>query len=226
MIITGIKKINTRKFAFDIDGEYAFFLTAQDLMALDLFRKVRDVLGNESEASELNIEISDGAVNSIVREIVLPRGKRYAAELLGGREYTEKSMSDKLKQTGYCEEHAAIILAYLKEKHFISDERYALTQLRFGVNAKSKRKLTEKLRLKGVSEEIIESAFMQVEEELNLQETSTEELGLKQIRKYLDKKLPDEALSDRDRVQKAVAALVRQGYGYGLIKQALAERKE
>ncbi len=226
MKITGIKKINTRKFAFDIDGEYAFFLTGQELMTLGLFVKVRDVLGKEKEAEELDIDISDKAVEKIVHEIVLPRGKRYAAELLGGREYTEKSMTDKLRQVGYSEEQTEIILEYLKEKHYISDERYALTQLRFGVNTKSKRKLTDKLRLKGVSEEMIEAAFNQVEEELSLSETSTEELALQQIRKYLDRKLPDEALSDRDRVQKVVAALMRQGYSYGLIKQAMTERTE
>lgn len=222
MKITKITKINSLKYSFVTDDGASFFLTRQEMTELDLLRTVKAVLGEEKSAEELDIEFSEEAFAKIEREIAIPRGKRYALGLLGDREYSVKSMSDKLKQTGYSEKEIDAIIGFLTDNSYLSDERYAMTVIRFGIRTKSRFKLEQKLKLKGISDELIRECFEKAEEELENTGESSEKFNASQIKRLLEKKLKtEEDFKDHDKVSKAIASLMRKGYRYAEIKEQI-----
>ena len=223
MLITEIRQVNSRKFSFKIVEGENFFLTSTELSDYRLKKPVFDMLDGEKVKSELEVNLPDSVYKTICTETIIPRGERYALSLLSDREYSEFSLKKKLLETGYSENHAEQILDYVKSFNYLDDERYACTFIRNRLNSKSRRYLEQKLLEKGVSKETIQNAFLQISEE---NDEGIEAVGEREksiITKTLNKKLKGVSRDDRDKLTKITSSLLRQGFKYSDINEAINE---
>ena len=136
------------------------------------------------------------------------KAKETAVALLAYKENTEKELYDKLTARGFSKENAAAALAYVVEKHFLSEKRYFLRLVEYCGNVKrfGRRRIMAEIYQKGFSaatvEEYSEEAFGKIDFDENCYEALT-----------LLKK------SDRE---KARAALLRRGYSGDNVRYAFA----
>ena len=219
MQITAIKKIKNRKYGFDIDGKYDFFLTSDELKQLGLFDTV-SMLGDDEE---LDVPIKDSEYEIIIKENVVPRGKRYALGLLSEREYSEKKLTEKLSQTGYCERDIEKIIRYLKDNNFLSDSRFAESYIRLRIESKSRRYIEQKLFQKGISPECVRESFDNIEAEMADSGIDSSELKLQAIKKVLRSKLSTEDEGNKEKITSVIQKLLRQGFNYSDINEAISD---
>ena len=221
MLLTEIRQEKTNKYVFKTDTGSSFFLTRKELSDLEALNNIKEVLGGEKEKTELEFDLPDSAYETISRELVIPRGKRYALSLLSDREYSSKMLMDKLSSTGYSSEHAEIIIDYVKSFHYLDDERYAENYIRSRMQSKSRRHLERKLYEKGISKELSEEIFSKLEEENCNESPSDIEKNI--IRRELSKKLKSVDPNDHERITKVTASLVRKGFNYSDINESVSD---
>ena len=111
MTITKIEELDKGKFKIYIDNEYCFCLYQKDLRLYHL-----------KEYSE----ITDTVYQDIYQNTVLRRAKQKAMAILKFMDRTEQELVFKLKQADYSDTVISDVLAYIKDFHYIDDERYAL----------------------------------------------------------------------------------------------------
>ena len=190
------KKGRGDKIHVSVDGEYAFTVDEVYFYALNL-KENADVTAEE------------------LKEITIKAGERraynYAVSLLSRREHTIKEITEKLKRKGYgqfCEK----VTDRLVSEGYLSDERFAKLYVRELINLKGYgiRRIRDELYRKGISREIAEDAMNEAE----MPENRLKELVEKKYMRYLN---------DEKGVQKTINALLRSGYSYGEIKDALRE---
>ena len=221
MRITSITKENSRKIRFAVDGKPVFFLNVSELRENGQYGRVIGLLGPDGKSDELDIELDDLLFEKIRKEIIIPRGKRYALSLLADRDYTEKKLRDKLKETGYNEDDRDEIIGYLKEKGFLDDLRYAKSYIRLAIKTKSRRYICGKLFEKGVSDDTVKQAFEETETEFADTGINSEELKFAALDRQIEKVLERTAADDRDSLTKAIQSLMRKGFHYSEIKQRI-----
>lgn len=126
------------------------------------------------EGQELSREI----YQKILQEIMIPRARKKAMHLLEQMDRSKAELSNRLKEAGYLPEAIENAISYVESFHYIDDERYARNYIRYHQEAKSRRRLNQDLKKKGISDEIIRLAM----EEEN--QTDPKD----QIRKLLEQK--------------------------------------
>lgn len=190
------KKGKGDKIHVSVDGEYAFTVDEVYFYSLNL-KENADITAEE------------------LKEITLKAGERraynYAVSLLSRREHTVKEITEKLKRKGYgqfCEK----VTDRLISEGYLSDERFAKLYVRELINLKGYgiRRIRDELYRKGISRYIAEDAMNEAE----MPENRLKELVEKKYMRYLN---------DEKGVQKTINALLRSGYSYGEIKDALRE---
>lgn len=89
-----------------------------------------------------------------------------AQRLCAMQEKCTFDLENKLKEWGCNVEHIPTIVEKLKEENFLCDDRYAKTFVRekFRFNKWGKIKIAYQLKLKGISSDIIHSAFREINE--------------------------------------------------------------
>lgn len=110
MLITGISEFDRKRSKIFIDEEFAFVLYKGELKLYGI---------KEQE------EISEAAYNEIVGGVLVKRARLRAANLLAKREYTEHQIRCKLKEGGYPLICIDTAIEFMKEYHYLDDERYA-----------------------------------------------------------------------------------------------------
>ncbi|MDO4285859.1 MAG: regulatory protein RecX [Eubacteriales bacterium] len=143
---------------------------------------------------------------------------RRCGDLLKGRDYTRTGLLQKLREDEYPEEIALQAVRAMEEAHYVDDRRFAQTYLHYHLQDRSRGRIRQDLRQKGVPAEVIEEAFAEAAEEENLEER---ELG--QIRALLEKKRYDPRTADWPQKQKMMAFLYRRGFSQELIRRAVEE---
>ncbi len=126
---------------------------------------------------------------------------RKALALLSAMDRTEAELREKLRRNGFSDEAAGEAVSYVKKLHYLDDERYARGYILSRQGRFSRQRIEYDLRRKGVSPEIIESAFDEAGED------NEREL----IRKLAEKKLRTLAGEPKAR-QKLGAFLSRKGF--------------
>lgn len=225
MEITAIAKEGKSKFKFFIDGDYGFFLTEAELRKYELLPLIKDLLADKDKISELNVALKKEVYDSLNKAVV-DRGKRYALDLLSDRDYTEKSLYDKLVSVGYSESDADSVISYICEFNYLDDVRYAVNYIRSKEAVKSEKYIRNQLCIKGVSQDNILRAFDIIAEEHEDLGVSREEITSKAIRNALKKKLKPADYENQDKITKTIASLLRSGYKYSDIKQIMNEYLE
>lgn len=85
----------------------------------------------------------------------------YAVYLLGGRNYFEKALKDKLRQKEYSDEAISFTIEKLKKYNYIDDEKLtaAFVNDKKRFSKKGPRYIAQALKMKGVDSEIIRNAL-------------------------------------------------------------------
>ena len=159
-----------------------------------------------SEIRGMHIEeggsIAYETYEQIFRDIVGKRAKKRALHLLEQMDRTEQQLREKLKASEYPERCIEEAIAYVKQFHYLDDERYAETFTRYKKDKMSRQQIKQKLMMKGVSRDIIANA---IEEEYDVDENI-------HIRSILEKKHFSSESSDEGEFRRIYNYLLRRGF--------------
>ncbi len=194
MVIT-YKKGKQDKIHISVDGEYCLTVDEAYFITLGLYEgKVID----ECEFDELRDKIN------------IRRAYNYAVSLLARREHSERELITKLNLKGY-KQGAEQAINKLKANGYLDDERFARLYAKELKSLKryGKKRIEQELYRKGIATDIIRDV-------LDEMEFSNEDLIALIERKYM------RYLSDDKGINKTINALVRLGYSYREIKDALS----
>lgn len=188
------KKGKGDKIHISIDGEYR--LTVDKMYFASLYLKDGQ-------------EISDEEYAELEDTVNIRRAYNCAVSLLSRRDHSKKELLQKLRSKGFAD-GAEEALKKLCDSGYIDDERFCRLYASELVRLKGygKRRIEQELYLKGIDRDIIYNV---------LEEISFDSDTLSDIikRTYLSK------MSDEKGRQKAFNALMRLGYSYGEIRDAL-----
>lgn len=202
-----IQAKNKNRVNVSVDGAYRFSLDVYQLADLGI-RIGKEY--TEAELVALENESIFGKVYSRALEYCLsrPHSAKEVRDYLYKKTRDQRTKTGELRQ-GVSPEITARVFDRLVDKKYINDESFA----RFWVENRnvrkgtSSRKLTMELRAKGVASEIIERALH-----------ASPRSETNELQKMIEKKrnrYPDD--------QKLMQYLVRQGFSYDDVKQALAD---
>lgn len=138
----------------------------------------------------------------IFKEIIGKRVKKRALFLLEKMDRTEYQLREKLKASDYptcCIDDA---ISYVKNYHYLDDERYAETYTRYKKEKMSRQQIKQKLIMKGISKDTISDV---IEKEYDVDETI-------QIQSILEKKrYSSEDCNDKE-FRRLYNYLLRRGF--------------
>ena len=200
MTVTKITEISKSKLKITIDEEFAFVLYKGELHHYRL---------QEGE------EISDEVYSEIMEEILPKRAKLRAMNLLKARAYTEKQLTDKLREGGYPESIIEDAISYVISYGYLNDRFYAADYIEYNKETRSRTQIFNSLIQKGIPKEIVEEVW-----EENVQEEG-KNLEQKQILSWMKKKNIDPAMASYEEKQKFSAFLYRKGFQIDAIRCAL-----
>ena len=193
------KKGKQDKIHISVDGEYSFTVDEAYFLSMGIYN---------------GKEVGDDELNEIKQTVSVRRAYNYAVNLLSRRDHSERELVTKLAQKGYTD-GAEEAIAKLRNGGYVSDERFARLFVRELQTLKKygKKRIEQELYRKGIDREIIREV---------LDETEFEQSELVSLieRKY------GRYLSDEKGVAKTINGLLRMGYSYGEIRDALKEINE
>ena len=193
------KKGKGDKIHISIDGEYR--LTVDEMYFASLYLKDGQYI-DEDEFAALEETVN------------IRRAYNCAVSLLSRRDHSKKELITKLREKGYSVGAEAAVMK-LEASGYVDDERFCRIYASELIRLKGygKRRVEQELYRKGVDRDIIYSV---------LEEISFDSDTLSGIikRKYIGR------MSDEKGRQKAVNVLMRLGYSYGEIRDALKNLDE
>ncbi len=198
MKITDIKRQAKRADRYSIfgDDKYLFSLSEVELLKTGI---------------RINQEIKPEELDRLRQTALLDKALDRSLNLISRRPRSSWEMAQYLKQKGYEIKTIEIILNMLSEKGYLDDLDFAKRWIesRRLLKSTSKRRLTQELRAKRVSVEIIQEALDS--------DVADEQEILKEL---IKRKRSQTRYKDSE---KLIAYLLRQGFNYGDIKEAIKE---
>ena len=174
-------------------------------------------LSLDSELCEIKrlkagMELTDAELTALVRESHIKRAKSRAMWYLSRGDMAKKTLFDKLRRS-FPDYAAKTACDRAEELGYINDESYAKRRLQRIIDEKkvSVRMAKQLLRQEGIDPDLVDDAAESAE-----YDPIEAIVGLIE-RKYKQK------LNDKDNTQKVIAALMRKGYGFSEIKEALSQ---
>lgn len=147
-------------------------------------------------------ELTEEQYQYILHEIIGKRAVKRAMHLLERQERTEHQLREKLMQNMYPPEAIEDAVSYVKRYHYLDDERYARTFIRFHQEKRSRRRLRTDLMKRGISRDIIETSL---EEEFSSDEKA-------QILELLEKRQYSAEHQDTAEFRRTYQFLQRRGF--------------
>jgi len=194
--VTDIKQQIKRqdRYSIFIDGKYSFSLSENELMQSGI---------------RLNREYTTTELEELKQTAVLDKAYMRSLDMLSRRARSEWELRDYLRRKDYEPEVIEQIIARLKKSQYIDDYNFAKAWVdnRRLLKATSKRKLSQELKQKRVEQSVIDGV---------LAEDDTDELAV--IRELIVKKRTQSRYQDD---QKLIVYLLRQGFSYGDVKEAI-----
>ncbi len=155
-------------------------------------------------------ELTDFDLKELLEESDYRRAKSRAAWYLDRADHTEKGLYDKLVKAGFKKEAAAKVVARYIEVGLLDDRRFAQNYAeKLDEGSYSRREILQKLLLKGVPYDLAKSVLGN--EALDEQN---------KIKALLEKKYRTK-LKKENGAEKVFAALLRKGFSYSEVKEAL-----
>lgn len=198
MIVTDIVEYTKSRYKIYIEREFAFVLYKGELRLYGV---------------EKDKELAEESYARIMKEVLPKRAKLRSMNLLKSREYTRKQLGDKLRSGFYPEAVIEEALDYVESYHYIDDDRYALSYIRYHSESKSRKILDRTLLQKGIDKETLSHAWAVWEEEGNRQNEGY------LIQKLLEKRKFDCKTAEPKEVQKTYAFLMRKGFSPEMIRK-------
>ena len=200
MVVTEIQELSKSRSKIVLDQEFAFVLYKGELRQYSI---------------KIGQELSEEHYREIMTEVLPKRAKLRAMNLLKSRSYTTAQLRLKLQQGGYPEEVIREALEYVAAFHYTDDLRYAVDFITDNDQRKSRFRMEQDLRAKGISAEIIEQAWQEWQENGGSQDESA------MIEALLKKKNYDPENADIKEQQKVYAFLMRKGFSGENITRAI-----
>lgn len=150
---------------------------------------------------------------AIAKKSVVTRGKKRVFHLLARKDYTEHEITTKLVKEHYDGDDVQYILDYFKGLGYIDDSNYVIKYYKCYKESRSKRVIEQKLKLKGISNEMLKDVLMEEVGEDDAYNAAKRQA----VKKYGGKEL------SRDNYPKMIQFLMRKGFDYGLCKQVIGE---
>ena len=173
-------------------------------------------LSLDSELCEMKnlkagMELNDEQLTAIVKESHIKRAKSRAMWYLSRGDCSKRTLFDKLKRS-FPEYACTVACNRAEELGYINDESYAKRRLQRIIDEKkvSVRMAKQLLRLEGIDPDLIDDAAEEVE-----YDPIEAIVGLIE-RKYKTK------IGEKEQREKTIAAILRKGYGFSEIKEALS----
>lgn len=199
MRVTQIKQQQKRqdRYSIYIDGKFSFGLSEGQLVELGLKE------GQEFSESELE---------ELKRQADIGKAYARAVRYLAIRPRSRWELETYLKRKGYEPDVIAGIMEKMEDLGLIDDAKFARLWVEYRQNTatRSRLKLQSELRAKRIDTDLIDDALADIGDE--------DELA--SIKDLIDRKSKQGQYQDK---QKLMAYLGRQGFNYGLIKQAFEE---
>lgn len=195
-LVTEIIELNKKRSKVFLDEDFAFVLYKGELHHYGV---------------EAGAELSEETYDEIMKEVIIRRAKLRAMHLLESGDRTEKEMREKLRND-YPRVAVDAAVEYVKSYRYINDSEYARRYVEANQGKKSARMLSMQLEQKGIEREVIEELLSQ-----------TGDMEEEQIRKYVNQKFTQGESLDPAKKQKAIAALMRKGFGYEKIRKVFAD---
>ena len=142
--------------------------------------------------------------------------RRKAMLLLEHMDRTEKGLSDRLRQAGFCAEAVEDAVAYVSSFGYVDDDRYAENYIAYRIQSKSKRKILQELLQKGVDKETAQAAWERASEYTQPDEQ-------KVLKETVLKKCQPDTVLDEKEMRRLQGFLLRRGFGYSDISNVLEE---
>lgn len=184
------------KMHLHIDGEYFISVDSGYLAELGVYN---------------GMDVSCDDIEKLRADIGVRRAYNKAVDLLSRRDHSKKELIEKLRQKGHGE-FACDAVDKLSEYGYIDDRRFAFVFAEELIRLKSygKKRIEQELYRKGVNRDIICEVLSECE-------FPAEKLAELIERKY------SRYLNDEKGVNKTVNALLRLGYSYAEIRDAIKE---
>ena len=148
----------------------------------------------------------------------IKKAKLRAMKLLTGRDYTEAVLRSKLIDDKYSDEAVEAAIEYVRSYGYIDDLRYAQNYVRCNNTTRSPRDMAMRLRNKGVSQDIIETALKT--------EGADESEETELIKRLIRKKCPDPKQLDHMGRQKLYAYMYGKGFDTGRVSRVLDDMND
>ncbi len=197
MTITAITPAKKKLSLVYIDGEFAMKLDTQVL---------------EENCIKPGSELDDERLHELVKESEYRRAKEKALWLISGRDYSRKTLAEKLVRE--CSQETAVqVCDRMEELGLLNDENYArrLAHDLLMLKKLSKRGAMYKLMEKGIDRELAEEILDEFEVD-----------PVEQIAELIERKYSGK-LDDEKSRRRTIAALQRLGYSWSDIKAAIEE---
>ena len=161
-------------------------------------------------------EVSDDRYSFFVEQNVLYHIKQRALGYLARRFHSERELLIKLKSKSYEERLIKIVISELRKASFLDDKNFAIHFIEEKLKKKQwgKNKIRSALFNKGISGEIIDEIFLNLDSEQDEIDSA-----LELAKKKFDKVKKRET-DDRKVYQKVVAFLMSRGFDYNTSSEA------
>ena len=201
MRIASVKPSQRKKGRFLVEMEDGGILrvTEEELLRFSL-REGRELDGGELEALEASAKAS--------------AARTAAANIIGSRPLSKRELTRRLVRKGAAEEDAGAAADWLEETGAVNDRAYAAMLARhYAGKGYGKARIREEMRRRGVDRELWDEAL----EELPDQSETLDRLIQKKCRGDL---------SDRREVKRVSDSLLRRGFSWNEVKEALRRYTE
>lgn len=196
MRITAIKQQVKRHDRYSIygDGKYLFSFSEGELL---------------DSGVRIGQELDESSLTELKNKAAIDKAYDRSLNLISHRFRSEWEVREYLKRKEYVAEVAEQVISKLKSRNYIDDALFAArwVENRRLLKSTSKRRLSQELRQKRVSDEIIRSV-------IEADETDEKDV----LRELIEKKRKQSKYQDDTKLMQYLA---RQGFGYDQIKQAI-----
>lgn len=202
-IVSNIEELDKKRSKIYVNQEFAFVLYKGEVAQYKLKKEHF---------------IEEHIFYELKRKVLPKRAKKRCLNLLQKRPYTEYKLREKLAEGYYTQDIIDEAIEYVKSFHYIDDYDYACQYIFYHKESESRRKMEEKLSLKGINKDILNQAFI----DSYYDEEEQQELEIKQVKKLLEKKKYDGEIMNWKEKQKIYAFLVRKGFSTFVIRKAMS----
>ena len=140
---------------------------------------------------------------------------RKCGELLSRRDYSEAKLTEKLLEADLAPDAVREAIDEMKKAHYLDDRRFASSFVRSYLGKRSRLRIRQDLKERGISSEIIDEVLAGLDTE------DAAAVEMEQIRAFLMKKNYSPETVSYSEKQKLMASLYRKGYDPELIRKAV-----